>query len=81
MYIEQPTTIGSPRILYGVTPRSPQSKFWYRPSVYHTIHQTFTTDGDEESGDSSQELVKREAVDFIARKPLHLRKKFYYVLQ
>lgn len=40
-----------------------------------------TQDGDEESGDSSQELVKREAVDFIARKPLHLRKKFYYVLQ
>ena len=37
---------------------------------------------DDESGDfESSEVVKREAVGFIARKPLHLRKKFYYVLQ
>ena len=76
-------TMGSPCILYGVTPFDPLNQNFStdRSSVYHTIHQTFTTDGDEESGDSSQELVKREAVDFIARKPLHLRKKFYYVLQ
>lgn len=62
-------------------PLDPLNQNFGTDRVYHTIHQTFTTDGDEESGDSSQELVKREAVDFIARKPLHLRKKFYYVLQ